>query len=130
MNHHVFVYVAGTEDFMTDQANPVLPLKSEKGIKICVDNDWFYSRFWQLPNHTIADLFYRIENRLDRGVNTGKTAVLPNFSDTLALSQSGGVDYAHHTCFVSPKISRDYAPVRYLDFCPKVIRFERNTDIF
>jgi hypothetical protein len=51
MNHHVFVYVAGTEDFMTDQANPVLPLKSEKDIKICVDNDGFYSRFWQLPNY-------------------------------------------------------------------------------
>ena len=26
MNHHVFVYVSGTEDFMTDQANPVLSL--------------------------------------------------------------------------------------------------------
>ena len=37
MNHHVFVYVAGTEDFMTDQANPVLSLKSEKDIEICVD---------------------------------------------------------------------------------------------
>ena len=37
MNHHVFVYVAGAEDFMTDQANPVLPLKSEKDIEICVD---------------------------------------------------------------------------------------------
>ena len=37
MNHHVFVYVAGTEDFMTDQANPVFSLKSEKDIEICVD---------------------------------------------------------------------------------------------
>ena len=37
MNHHVFVYVAGAEDFMTDQANPVLPLKSEKDIKILTD---------------------------------------------------------------------------------------------
>ena len=45
-----------------------------------------------------------------RGVSTGKTAFLTKYLDTITLSQSGRVDYAHQIHFVLPKKSCDYAP--------------------